>query len=129
MQEKRMMKFKVLEREVKENFEMARVFGKGENLIIGFGSTKGTIIDSLETLKDFRFLQILYISPFPKEIVKKEIEKSKNAVIIENNASAQLGKVIMQNVGIELNEILKYDVRPFISEEIIFNVRKLTSKK
>jgi 2-oxoglutarate ferredoxin oxidoreductase subunit alpha len=129
MQEKRMMKFKVLEREVKEKFEMARVFGKGENLIISFGSTKGALIDSLETLKDFRFLQILYISPFPKEIVKKEIEKSKNAIIIENNASAQLGKVIMQNVGIELNEILKYDGRPFTSEEIIFNVRKLVSKK
>jgi len=128
MQDKRMMKFKILEKEVKEKFEMVRVFGKGENLIISFGSTKGAIIDALDALKDFRFLQVLYISPFPKEIVKKEIEKSKKAIIIENNASGQLGKVIMQNVGIELNEILKYDGRPFTSEEIVFNVRKLTSK-
>jgi len=129
MQEKRMMKFKALEREVKENFEMIKVFGKGENLIISFGSTKGAILDALETLKDFRFLQILYISPFPKEAIKKEIEKAKNMVVIENNSSGQLGKVLMENVGIGFNEILKYDGRPFTAEEIVFNVRKLMSKR
>jgi 2-oxoglutarate ferredoxin oxidoreductase subunit alpha len=71
-------------------------------------------------------LQILYLSPFPKEIVKKEIESAKNVVIIENNASGQLGKVIKENIGIKANEILKYDGRPFTSEEIVFNVKKLS---
>jgi len=129
MQEKRMMKFKALEKEVRENFEMVKVFGNGKNLIISFGSTKGAILDALETLKEFRFLQILYLSPFPKEAVKKEIEKAKNVVVIENNPSGQLGKVLMENIGSGFDEILKYDGRPFTAEEIIFNVRKLISKR
>jgi len=128
MQEKRMMKFKALEKEIKEKFEMAKVFGNGKSLIISFGSTKGAILDALETLKEFRFLQILYISPFPREVVEKEIEKAKNVIVIENNSSGQLGKVLMENVGIGFTEILKYDGRPFTAEEIIFNVRKLMSK-
>jgi 2-oxoglutarate ferredoxin oxidoreductase subunit alpha len=129
MQEKRRKKFEALEKEVRKKFEMAKIFGKGENLIISFGSTKGAIIDALETLKDFRFLQILYLSPFPKEIVERELKKAKNALIIENNAFGQLGSLLKENVGIELNEILKYDGRPFTSEEIIFNVRRLINGK
>jgi len=129
MQEKRRKKFEALEKEVRKKFEMAKIFGKGENLIISFGSTKGAIIDALETLKDFRFLQILYLSPFPKEIVERELKKAKNVLIIENNAFGQLGNLLKENVGIELNEILKYDGRPFTSEEIIFNVRRLINGK
>jgi 2-oxoglutarate ferredoxin oxidoreductase subunit alpha len=129
MQEKRRKKFEALEKEVRKKFEMAKIFGKGENLIISFGSTKGAIIDALETLKDFRFLQILYLSPFPKEIVKRELKKAKNALIIENNAFGQLGNLLKENVGIELNEILKYDGRPFTSEEIVFNIRRLMNEK
>uniref|UniRef100_A0A7C5V202 2-oxoacid:acceptor oxidoreductase subunit alpha n=1 Tax=Caldicellulosiruptor owensensis TaxID=55205 RepID=A0A7C5V202_9FIRM len=129
MQEKRLKKFEALKREVKKKFEMAKVFGEGRNLIISFGSTKGAILDALQTLKEFRFLQILYISPFPTEIVRKEIESSKKAVIIENNVSGQLGKVIMENVGIRLDEILKYDGRPFTREEIVFNVKKFLCEK
>jgi 2-oxoglutarate ferredoxin oxidoreductase subunit alpha len=129
MQEKRRKKFEALEKEVRKKFEMAKIFGKGENLIISFGSTKGAIIDALETLKDFRFLQILYLSPFPKEIVERELKKAKNVLIIENNAFGQLGNLLKENVGIELNEILKYDGRPFTSEEITFNVRRLINEK
>jgi len=129
MQEKRMKKFEMLEKEVKNKFEMTKIFGNGKNLIISFGSTKGAILDALESLKDFRFLQILYLSPFPKEIVKKEIENAKNVIIIENNISGQLGKVLRENVGIGLNEILKYDGRPFTSEEIVFNVRKFLNRR
>jgi len=129
MQEKRVRKFEALEREVKKKFEMVKIFGEGDNLIISFGSTKGAILDALQTLKGFRFLQILYISPFPAEIVRREIENARNAMIIENNISGQLGRVIMENVGIRLDEILKYDGRPFTREEIVFNVKKFLGEK
>jgi len=129
MQEKRMRKFETLKKEVEGKFEMAKVYGNGKNLIISFGSTKGAILDALSTLKDFRFLHIIYISPFPKEIVKEEIEKSKRKVIIENNVGGQLGSVIRENTGFELDEILKYDGRPFTSEEIILNVKRWLSGK
>ncbi len=127
MQEKRMKKFKALEKEVSEKFEMAKIYGNGENLIISFGSTKGAILDALPYLKNFRFLHIIYISPFPKKIVKEEIERSKRKIIIENNASGQLGSIIRENTGVEIEEILKYDGRPFTSEEIVFNVKRWLS--
>jgi 2-oxoglutarate ferredoxin oxidoreductase subunit alpha len=130
MQEKRKGKFETLEKEVKENFEMVKVFGKGENLIISFGSTKGAILDALPYLKDCRYLQIIYLSPFPKEIVKNEIENSKNVIIVENNSTGQLGRLIRENVGVfEVKEILKYDGRPFTYDEIIENVNRILKER
>jgi 2-oxoglutarate/2-oxoacid ferredoxin oxidoreductase subunit alpha len=125
MQEKRKRKFEVLEKEVKENFEMVKTFGNGENLIIGFGSTKGAILDALPFLKNCRYLQIIYLSPFPEEIVKKEIENSKNVIIVENNSTGQLGRLIREKVGIEAREVLKYDGRPFTQDEIIEKVNNI----
>jgi 2-oxoglutarate ferredoxin oxidoreductase subunit alpha len=116
---KRFDKDKVLEKETKK-FERYKIYGKGKNLIIGFGSTKGAILDALDSL-DARFLQILYVSPFPKEI-SSFIKSSKNVFILEGNASGQLSKVIAMNTGFvvdDKNKILKYDGRPFTPEEII----------
>ncbi|MCD6371279.1 MAG: 2-oxoacid:acceptor oxidoreductase subunit alpha [Candidatus Aenigmarchaeota archaeon] len=119
MKEKRLRKVEVLKREV-DMFEPAIVYGSGENLIISWGSTKGAIIDSLKFLKNYRFLQIIYAEPFPTEIVKKEIENSGRIVIVENNATGLMAKVLRENTGIEIKEkILKYDGRPFTSSEII----------
>ena len=88
-------------------------------MIIGWGSVKGAVIDALPELPDFRFLQITYLSPFPKEIVKEEIKKSKRVILVENDATGLLGEVIAEQTGIIVEEkILKYDGRPFVPEEI-----------
>jgi len=121
---KRLDKDKALEKEAKK-FERYKVYGKGKNLIIGFGSTKGAILDTLDSL-DARFLQILYLSPFPKEI-SSFIKSSKNVFVVEANASGQLAKVIAMNTGFVIddkNKILKYDGRPFTPEEIIKEMAK-----
>jgi 2-oxoglutarate ferredoxin oxidoreductase subunit alpha len=130
MQEKRKGKFETLEKEVKENFEMVKVFGNGENLIISFGSTKGAILDALPYLKDCRYLQIIYLSPFPNEAVKKEIENSKKVIIVENNSTGQLGRLIRERIGVfGVKEILKYDGRPFTYDEIIENVNMILQER
>jgi 2-oxoglutarate ferredoxin oxidoreductase subunit alpha len=125
---KRAEKDKALEKETKK-FETYKVYGKGKNLIIGFGSTKGAILDSLDEL-DARFLQILYLSPFPKEITSF-IKSSKNVFILESNATGQLAKLIAMNTGFvvdEKNKILKCDGRPFIPEQIIKEIGKRGGK-
>jgi 2-oxoglutarate ferredoxin oxidoreductase subunit alpha len=95
-------------------------YGEGKNLIIGWGSVKGAIIDALPGLKGYRFMQVSYIEPFPSEIVKKEIKKSKKIILVENNATGLLGKVIAEKTGIDIkNKILKYDGRPFTPEFLI----------
>lgn len=125
MNDKRFSKSKYIFEEVKK-FQPVAVYGKGKNLIIGWGSTKGAIIDSLPELKNFRFLQISYISPFPAEIVKREIGKSKKVILVENNVTGLLGDIIAEKTGIIIKDkILKYDARPFVSDDIAKGIKKL----
>ncbi|MCD6232883.1 2-oxoacid:acceptor oxidoreductase subunit alpha [bacterium] len=119
MNDKRMRKLKFLKEEIEKKLEPVEVYGKGKNLFIGWGSSKGAILDALGNLPGWRFLQISYISPFPSQSVKKEIQKSKRVVLVENNVTGLLGDVIAEQTGIIIKDkILKYDARPFIAEDI-----------
>lgn len=108
-----------------EKFERYKVYGKGKNLIVSFGSTKGLILDSIEGL-DVKFLQLLYLEPFPKDILKF-IKQAKNVFIIEHNITSQLSKLIAMNIGYTIkdnNKILKYNGRVFTPEELIKELKK-----
>lgn len=122
--EKRLEKQKMLEKETKK-FETYKIYGKGKDLIIGWGSTKGAILDALEGL-DARFLQIIYMNPFPKEI-SSFIKNARSIFVVENNATGQISKLIAQNLGLiidDKNKILKFDGRPFTPQEIIDELKK-----
>ena len=128
MNDKRLKKLKYLKREISK-LKPFSVFGKGKNLIVGWGSTKGAIIDALPELKNFKFLQISYLEPFLGEEIKKEIKKAEKVILVENNATGLLGKVISENIGLILeNKVLKYDGRPFTADYLIKEIFKLTKK-
>jgi 2-oxoglutarate ferredoxin oxidoreductase subunit alpha len=117
--ENRLKKQRDIEKEAEE-FEQYSVFGKNDsrNVVISFGSTKGAIIDAVKDL-DTSFIQILYLEPFQKEI--KKYLQSKNVILVENNATGQLGKLIAEKTGIfveDRNKILRYDGRPFLADEL-----------
>ncbi len=113
-------------------FEMFKIYGNrleaspklrnsgrknSKNVVVGWGSPKGAILDSIKDL-DCKFLQILYIEPFPE--IKKELE-GKNIILVENNAKAPLGDLIAEKTGIfieDKNKILRYDSRPFLCNEL-----------
>lgn len=119
MQEKRIRKWRFLEKAINK-LNPVSIYGSGKNLIISHGSTKGAIIDALPELPEFRFLQISYLSPFPKEKVAKEIKKAKKVILVENSASGALADVIAQNTGFQIKDkILKYDGRPFTPDFLI----------
>jgi len=123
MNKKRFKKWEFVKREVKK-LNPVSIYGKGRNLIIGWGSTKGAIMDALPYLNDFRFLQISYISPFPEEEVRREIQKSKKVILVENNVTGLLGEVIREKTGYLIKEkILKYDGRPFIASDIVSKLK------
>ncbi len=125
MKEKRNRKMQNLVFEINK-FEPVKVFGEGNNLIISWGSTKGAILDALDKLNDFKFAQIVYLSPFPKEIVKNLVETSSKVFLIENNSTGQLGSLIKKEVGFDVeNVILKYDGRPFTPNYVI---KKISEK-
>jgi len=117
--EKRMKKMKEIEKEA-EKFTQYKTYGNknSKDIIISWGSTKGVILDSIQNL-DCKFIQILYIEPFPK-ILKEEL-KDKNVILIENNATGLLADLIAEKTGIfieEKNKILRYDGRPFLCDEL-----------
>jgi len=126
MNNKRFKKANSIAKEINANLNPVSVYGKGENLIISWGSTKGAILDALGHLNDFRFLQVSYISPFPKERVKEEIKKSKKIILVENNATGLLGDVIAEKTGVIIkNKVLKYDARPFTLEILAEQINKI----
>ncbi len=111
-----------------EKFEMFKVYGKkdSKNVVISYGSCKGAILDAIKDL-DVKFIQILYIEPFPSDKIKKELEKAKKIILVENSATGMLADVIREKTGIlieEKNKILRYDGRPFLSDELNLELRR-----
>ncbi|MGC9309279.1 MAG: 2-oxoacid:acceptor oxidoreductase family protein [Candidatus Nanoarchaeia archaeon] len=113
--EQRLKKAEDIRKFLKKNFNTYKLHGKkSKNLVIAWGSTKGAVLDAIQDLPA-RFLQVIYLKPFPEQ-VKKIMEKSDNLIIIENNSTAQLASLIKKETGIDIpqkNHILKYDARPF----------------
>jgi len=119
--EARMKKHKEIEKET-EKFETFKVFGKkdSKNIILGWGSTKGAILDSIKNL-DVKFIQIIYLEPFPSREIKKQLQTAKKIILVENNATAQLGNLLTEKTGTfieEKNKILRYDGKPFLADEL-----------
>ncbi len=107
-------------------FEQYKIYGKknSKNIIVGWGSTKGAILDSMQDL-DCKFIQIKYIEPFPKQVVKEL--RGKNIILVENNATGQLGSLIAEKTGIFIdgkNKVLRYDARPFLCNELNAEIKK-----
>lgn len=121
--EKRIQKQKNIEKEA-EKFEQFKIYGNknSKNVIVSWGSTQGTILDAIKDL-DVKFVQILYIEPFPD--IEKEIKG--NLILVENNSRGQLGEVIAEKTGIFIkdeNKILRYDGRPFLGDELREEIKR-----
>jgi|TARA_Y100000034_G_C6889545_1_gene408980 2-oxoglutarate ferredoxin oxidoreductase subunit alpha len=121
--ERRLKTIDVIKKDA-ENFEMFKVYGNknSKNIIIGWGSTKGAILDCIKNL-DVKFIQVLYLEPFPEKI-KQELEKAEKIILIENNSTGQLGELIAKKTGIFIEDkILKYDGRSFFADELEIEIR------
>jgi 2-oxoglutarate ferredoxin oxidoreductase subunit alpha len=123
--QKRIEKYDKIKQECKK-FEMIKIHGRKQssNLIIGWGSTRGAILDAIKGL-DYKFLQVLYMKPLSDQI-KKEIEKARKVILVEQNVTGQLGRLIREKTGIKIEKrILKFDGRPFTSDELREEILKI----
>ena len=124
--ERRAMKANEIKRGA-DKLETFKLYGKGKTLIVGWGSTKGAILDAIKNL-NAKFLQILYLEPFSDRIIN-ELKKAEKIIIIENNATSQLSSLIAAKTGIFIkNKILKYDGLPFYSDELREEIKKKLGK-
>ncbi|MEK7624727.1 MAG: 2-oxoacid:acceptor oxidoreductase subunit alpha [Patescibacteria group bacterium] len=98
---------------------------KADLTVVGWGSTKGAVLEALKELPKVNFLHLNWISPFPSEAVAKHLKKAKKLVNIELNYSGQLGNIIAEKTGIRIEDnILKCDGRPFYPEELVSELKK-----
>lgn len=124
--EARLKKYENIKEEAKK-FKMIKIYGEknSKNLVVGWGSTKGAILDAVEDL-DCKFLQVIYVKPLSNKI-KEEMLLAKKVILVENNLTGQLGRLVREKTGIKIsseNRILKYDGRPFTSDELKMEIKK-----
>ncbi|MCX6748900.1 MAG: hypothetical protein NT076_04820, partial [Candidatus Pacearchaeota archaeon] len=115
--ERRLKKAKEIEKEAGK-FEQYKVYGNknSKNIVVSYGSTKGAILDALP--EGWKFIQILYLEPFPKKL-ESELKRASKLILVENSATGMLGDLIMQKTGIRIEKkILRYDGRPFFADEL-----------
>ncbi len=97
--------------------ETVKIHGdhQAENLVVAWGSTKGAVLEAMQLIdKPLRFLQIIYLSPFPDWEVTKLLEQARDIVCVEVNMTGQLRSLIKEQTGHYIQKaVLKNDARPF----------------
>jgi 2-oxoglutarate ferredoxin oxidoreductase subunit alpha len=60
------------------------------------------------------------MEPFPATAVMEILDRSSKSILIENNATGQLGDLIQQKTGCKIHDrILKYNGRQFFKDELV----------
>jgi 2-oxoglutarate ferredoxin oxidoreductase subunit alpha len=89
-------------------------------VLVGFGSTYG-LLRELSLASGKRKIGAVHLSqawPFPSEIMAGLLKGHKRIFTLENNAGAQLAKLLRRETGITAEgSILKFDGRPFSMED------------
>lgn len=133
MMDKRMSRLDLVLKEIPSS-EQVVSFGVYDYTVISWGSTKGPIIDAIDSLKkegiNIGFIQFKLIHPFPTETVKSLLNNAKTIIDIEANHSGQLGKLYKQNLLDDVDYyILKYTGRGMTSTEIYDSLKKIVQNK
>ncbi|MEK6962562.1 MAG: 2-oxoacid:ferredoxin oxidoreductase subunit alpha [Thermoproteota archaeon] len=133
MMDKRLSRFSQILKDIPKDDQVVSN-GTAEYTIVSWGSTKGPILDALEMLKkeniNVGFLQIKLLHPFPTELVKSFLKNVKTIIDIEANATGQLGLLLKQNLGREIDHyILKYTGRAMTCTEIYDSIKKILANK
>jgi len=127
MVQKRMRKLFGLKKEIAP----PRLYGPGKAdiMLIGWGSTLGTLREAADILRregnSVNLLHLNELWPFPVEAVADAMSNARHSYVVENNATGQLAHLIRAETGREASgKILKYDGRPFTPELIARQMRK-----
>jgi len=128
MMDKRMNKLKALEKEVEEPWYIGK--DKPEVLLVGWGSTYGTLREAVEILQEeghsIGALSFGDVYPLPKKSLEEMAKNAKKVINVEQNYTGQLAKLIRQETGITFDHsILKYDGRQIALEELIESVKEV----
>ena len=105
---------------------------QAEFTLIGWGSTYGAIKEAVDLLKKdglaVNHLHLSEIWPFPVAAVSSVLDNRAKSIVIENNATAQLARLIRRETGHKVSgSILKFDGRPFSPRYIVNHLKREVS--
>jgi len=103
---------------------------KATTTVCGWGSTLGVLKEAVSTLRDtgsdLRLAHFSELWPFPAAQTREVLQSSRRLVVVENNAAGQLAWLIRQYTGRrDIDEVLKYDGRPFTVDGLVGELRKV----
>jgi 2-oxoglutarate ferredoxin oxidoreductase subunit alpha len=96
-------------------------------LLVGWGSTCQAIREGLERSgrKDAAHFHFPQVYPLPQQ-ANSYLERAEKVIVVENNATAQFGKILTLHGGREPDgAILKYDGLPFCVEELAEAIKEI----
>lgn len=134
MMDKRMKKLELALDKIAEDDKAAcyNFDSNTKNVVISWGSTKGAILEALEKLTEegskLRFIQVRLLHPFPTGTIKKFLTNARLIIDVEMNYSSQLGSLVQQYTGREIDfKIVKYNGRPMSTTEIYIALKAILS--
>ncbi|HUH79539.1 MAG TPA: 2-oxoacid:acceptor oxidoreductase subunit alpha [Methanoregula sp.] len=124
MAEKRMKKGAGLLAEI-EGMDPVKVAGDrtAGTAILCWGSTKG-ICEELGSAMGFRVVRPVVLQPFPEKTFAAAMAGVARFWMVEENETAQLGRLVREHGYVPAGTILKYDGRPFFVEELADELQK-----
>ncbi|NQU97932.1 2-oxoacid:acceptor oxidoreductase subunit alpha [Candidatus Woesearchaeota archaeon] len=113
-----------------QDIPLPKVYGpeKADVTLVGWGSTKGAILEAIEYLKDdgikANFLHFVYVYPMHTHWVKEFLSNANMVVDVEENKTAQLAGVIREFTGFRIDrKVLKHSGRTFYPSEIYDRIK------
>lgn len=92
--------------------------------LLCWGSNKGVCKEVAQKL-GLKMVQPVVLSPFPEDAFRKAVGEVKKMIVVENNATGQLARLIRSYGFCADAMILKYDGRPFALEELETAVKEV----
>ncbi|MEI6729133.1 MAG: 2-oxoacid:acceptor oxidoreductase subunit alpha [bacterium] len=91
---------------------------------VGWGSTKNTILDALDILKEHglsaNYFHYNFVWPLKTEKFVEFFKANKKIILAEGNLQGQLGSLLEGQTGLKFHQkLLKYNGRPFTIEDIL----------
>ena len=100
---------------------------KAKTIVVTWGSNRGVVEEALDMLQDEYFAHVHFTQVYPlAPEAKKLFPKTKEVVVIENNAVGQFANLLEQEYGITVTKrILQCDGNPFSVETITEQLKAL----
>ena len=106
-----------------QDYQLPTLYGdwqKAKTVLVGWGGIKGILLEVMRRLPDVAVMHFHHLYPLAADRLKPLLTQDKRYVLIENNATGQFGKLLLQEAGLAVGEkILRYDGRPLTVGEIM----------